>query len=136
LLVNLGRPLTLDNAESVADALKLLERVQIVAAEARGHKATVHLAIEDASGDSAIIEHIRGKPVNQRRHGVSFEEAATVFDDPLFVLQDASRNEQQRRRDWLQLCGSIANSCAHRGRRGIHTDYLRLARFGGRGNFP
>ena len=33
---------------------------------------------------------------NQRRHGVSFEEAATVFDDPLFVLQDASRNEEQR----------------------------------------
>ena len=33
---------------------------------------------------------------NQRNHGVSFEEAATVFDDPLFVLQDASRNEEQR----------------------------------------
>ena len=71
---------------------------------------------------------------NQLKHGVSFEEAVTVFDDPLFVLQDASRNEQQRRRDWLQLCGSIANSCAHRGRRGIHTDYLCLARFGRRGS--
>jgi uncharacterized protein len=33
---------------------------------------------------------------NQRRHGVSFEEAATIFDDPLFVLQDASRNEERR----------------------------------------
>lgn len=33
---------------------------------------------------------------NQRKHGVSFEEAATVFDDPLFVLQDASRSEEQR----------------------------------------
>jgi uncharacterized DUF497 family protein len=33
---------------------------------------------------------------NQRRHGVSFEEAATFFDDPLFVLQDASRNEERR----------------------------------------
>jgi len=32
----------------------------------------------------------------QRKHGVSFEEAATVFDDPLFVLQDASRNEERR----------------------------------------
>jgi uncharacterized protein len=30
------------------------------------------------------------------KHGVSFEEAVTVFDDPLFVLQDASRNEEQR----------------------------------------
>lgn len=33
---------------------------------------------------------------NQRKHGISFEEAVTVFDDPLFVLQDASRNEEQR----------------------------------------
>jgi uncharacterized DUF497 family protein len=33
---------------------------------------------------------------NQREHGVSFEEAATVFDDPLFVLRDASRNDEQR----------------------------------------
>ena len=33
---------------------------------------------------------------NWRKHGVSFEEAVTVFDDPLFVLQDASRNEEQR----------------------------------------
>ena len=72
---------------------------------------------------------------NQRRHGVSFEEAATVFDDPLFVLQDASRNEE--RRDAVigfSFCGSIANNCAHRGRRGIHNDYLCLARFGGRGS--
>ncbi len=33
---------------------------------------------------------------NRRKHGVSFEEAVTVFDDPLFVLQDASRNEERR----------------------------------------
>ena len=33
---------------------------------------------------------------NQQKHGISFEEAVTVFDDPLFVLQDASRNEEQR----------------------------------------
>jgi uncharacterized DUF497 family protein len=33
---------------------------------------------------------------NQSKHGVSFEEAVTVFDDPLFVLQDATRNEEQR----------------------------------------
>ncbi len=33
---------------------------------------------------------------NERDHDVSFEEAATVFDDPLFVLRDASRNEESR----------------------------------------
>ena len=33
---------------------------------------------------------------NQRKHGVAFDEAATVFDDPLFVLRTASRNGEQR----------------------------------------
>src|SRR5712664_3129103 len=34
--------------------------------------------------------------LNVNKHGVAFEEAVTVFDDPLFVLQDASRNEEGR----------------------------------------
>ena len=33
---------------------------------------------------------------NLEKHGVAFEEAATVFNDPLFVLQDASRNDERR----------------------------------------
>jgi choloylglycine hydrolase len=48
----------LDNAANVSEALALLEKVQIVMTGAHGHKATVHLAIEDASGDSAIIEYV------------------------------------------------------------------------------
>jgi len=33
---------------------------------------------------------------NWRKHGVRFEEAASVFSDPLFVLVDASRNDETR----------------------------------------
>ncbi len=33
---------------------------------------------------------------NQRNHGIAFEEAVTVFDDPFIVLRDASRNEERR----------------------------------------
>lgn len=33
---------------------------------------------------------------NWRKHGVKFEEAATVFFDPVFVLVDASRNDEAR----------------------------------------
>lgn len=33
---------------------------------------------------------------NLAKHGVSFEEAATVFGDPLLVVQDASRNDHPR----------------------------------------
>jgi uncharacterized DUF497 family protein len=65
---------------------------------------------------------------NQRNHGVAFEEATTVFDDPLFVLQDASRNEElERRRHWFQLCGPITHGGAHRVRRRIHPNHLSVA---------
>jgi uncharacterized protein len=33
---------------------------------------------------------------NALKHGVRFEEAATVFFDPLFVVVDASRHEDAR----------------------------------------
>ena len=34
--------------------------------------------------------------INWHKHGVRFEEAATVFYDPLFILVDASRNNESR----------------------------------------
>ncbi len=33
---------------------------------------------------------------NRRKHGICFEDAATVFGDPLFVLVDAARTEEAR----------------------------------------
>lgn len=72
----------LDNAASVPEALALLDKIQLVMAEARGHKGTVHLAIEDASGDSAIIEYIDGKPVVH--HGREFK---IMTNDPAYDQQ-------------------------------------------------
>ncbi|MBN9324758.1 MAG: linear amide C-N hydrolase, partial [Delftia acidovorans] len=63
IAVNLWAQYLLDNAATVTEALALLDDVQIVMAEARGRKGTVHLALEDASGDSAIIEYVAGKRV-------------------------------------------------------------------------
>lgn len=34
--------------------------------------------------------------INLHKHGIRFEEAATVFSDPLFVLVNASRNDEVR----------------------------------------
>jgi uncharacterized DUF497 family protein len=34
--------------------------------------------------------------VNWKKHGIGFDEAASVFFDPFFVLVDASRNEEAR----------------------------------------
>lgn len=77
----------LDNAASVKEALDLLSKVQPVMVEAEGHKATVHLALEDASGDSAIIEYIKGKPVVH--HGREFTVMTNdpTYDEQLALLK-------------------------------------------------
>lgn len=75
----------LDNAASVSEALTLLEKVQIVMVETHGHKANVHLAMEDASGDSAIIEYIGGKPVIH--HGPQYK---VMTNDPPYDQQLAA----------------------------------------------
>ena len=50
--------------------------------EAHGHKANVHLAIEDASGDSAVIEFVNGKQVVH--HG---REYRIMTNDPPYDQQ-------------------------------------------------
>lgn len=83
----------LDNAATVEEALDLFGDVQIVMAEARGHKATVHVAIEDASGDSAIIEFIEGKPVihHGRQYTVMTNDPAYEKQLALLAAQDFSK---------------------------------------------
>ncbi len=79
----------LDNAANVTEAIALLDDIQPVMIEARGSKATVHLAIEDASGDSAIIEYIDGKPVIH--HGKEFR---IMTNDPTYDQQLALLKKQ------------------------------------------
>ncbi|MGV3634482.1 MAG: linear amide C-N hydrolase [Pseudorhodoplanes sp.] len=79
----------LDNAGSVAEALKLLDGIQIVMAEAHGHKANLHLAMEDASGDSAIVEYVGGKPVVH--HGRQYR---IMTNDPTYDQQLALLRQQ------------------------------------------
>jgi choloylglycine hydrolase len=52
----------LDNAASVTEALALLDAIQPLMVDHEGIKASLHLAIEDSTGDSAVIEYIEGKP--------------------------------------------------------------------------
>jgi penicillin V acylase-like amidase (Ntn superfamily) len=77
----------LDNAATVNEALAVLDKIQVVMVEARGHQASVHLALEDAGGDSAIIEYIGGKPVIH--HGREFRIMTNdpPYDQQLALLQ-------------------------------------------------
>ncbi|AUN95696.1 BrnT family toxin [Pseudazoarcus pumilus] len=49
----------------------------------------------DLDGDSFAWDADKAMS-NLRKHGVRFEDAATVFADPLFIVVDASRNEEAR----------------------------------------
>jgi penicillin V acylase-like amidase (Ntn superfamily) len=77
----------LDNAATVSEALALLDKVQVVKVTTHGHEANVHLALEDSSGDSAIIEYIGGKPVIH--HGREFRIMTNdpTYDQQLALLQ-------------------------------------------------
>lgn len=72
----------LDNSASVSEAITLLEGVQVVMAEARGHKASLHLALEDATGDSAIVEWVNGQKTVH--HGRQYQ---VMTNDPPFDQQ-------------------------------------------------
>lgn len=72
----------LDNATSVQQAVGLMNDVQLVMVEARGHKASLHLALEDASGDSAIMEYEKG--VLHIYHNRKYQ---VMTNDPAFPEQ-------------------------------------------------
>jgi penicillin V acylase-like amidase (Ntn superfamily) len=72
----------LDQAADVAEAVALMDDIDVVMATAHGFDATIHLALEDASGDSAIIEFAHGKPVVH--HGRQF---TVMTNDPTYDEQ-------------------------------------------------
>jgi penicillin V acylase-like amidase (Ntn superfamily) len=91
-IVMLGQYL-LDNAATVEEALALLDNIQPVMVELHGFKSTVHFAIEDASGDSAIIEYLKGKPVVHHGRQYQIMTNDPTYDEQLALLkkQDYSK---------------------------------------------
>jgi len=72
----------LDNFKTVKEALASMELYQIKASEVHGKEWPIHIAIEDPSGDSAIIEFIDGKAVVH--HGKQF---TTMTNEPAYNIQ-------------------------------------------------
>jgi len=89
LQATLWAQFVLDNAATVKEALAGLEGVQLVTADVRGSQVTVHLAIEDASGDSAIIEYIGGKPVTHHGPEHRIMTNDPIYDEQLALLKKA-----------------------------------------------
>lgn len=72
----------LDTAANVNEALALMDTFQLVMVEAEGRAATIHLAIEDISGDSAIIEFVDGR--REIHHGSQYQ---LMTNDPTYDEQ-------------------------------------------------
>jgi choloylglycine hydrolase len=78
----------LDQAATVTEALALLDDVQVILVSARGFDATLHLAIEDADGDSAIIELAGGKPVIHHGRQYTLMTNDPSYDEQLALLAE------------------------------------------------
>lgn len=94
----------LDHAASVDEALALLDEVQLVMVEAHGRKSTVHLALEDATGDSAIVEYIAGKRVVHHGRAYRIMTNDPTYDEQLALL---SRQDFSRPRSDMPLPGNV-----------------------------
>lgn len=76
----------LDNAATVAEALELMRQIQPVMVSVHGFQSTLHLAVEDATGDSAVLEYVDGSLVVH--HGRRYR---IMTNDPAYDLQLANR---------------------------------------------
>lgn len=96
----------LDNASSVNEAVQLLDGIQPVMIEARGHKSTVHLAIEDPSGDSAVIEYVNG--MAKVYHGQQYRIMTNdpTYDEQLKLLETRAKEFESPSSD-TELPGNV-----------------------------
>jgi penicillin V acylase-like amidase (Ntn superfamily) len=76
----------LDQAGTVPDALALVDTFQPVMVEAHGRQATIHFALEDAGGDSAIIEFAGGEPVIHHGRQYTIMTNDPTYDEQLTLV--------------------------------------------------
>lgn len=77
----------LDNYATVAEALEGLKAVRIVSNKALGREWPVHLALEDAAGDSAVLEFIKGKLVVHHGRDINVMTNEPSMDEQLANLK-------------------------------------------------
>jgi len=92
----------LDTCATVPDALAALAKVRVAEIKAAGRDWPLHLAMEDASGDSAIIEYVNGKMVVL--HG---KEYTVMTNEPSMDVQLANRSKYKLFGGSLAMPGDI-----------------------------
>lgn len=83
----------LDQAATVTEALALMDAVQLVMVGAHGFDATLHVAIEDVDGDSAVMELANGELVVHHGREFTLMTNDPTYDEQLALLaaQDFSQ---------------------------------------------
>lgn len=76
----------LDQAATVSEALALMKDVQLVMVSAHGFDATIHVAVEDADGDSAILEFADGELVVHHGREFTLMTNDPTYDEQLTLL--------------------------------------------------
>ena len=76
----------LDQAATVSEALELMNEIDLVMVQAHGHDANLHLALEDRSGDSAIIEFLGCRPVVHHGRQFTLMTNDPTYDEQLKLL--------------------------------------------------
>jgi penicillin V acylase-like amidase (Ntn superfamily) len=94
----------LDQAATVDEALALMDGIQLVMIAAHGFDATLHLAVEDEGGDSAIIELTAEGPVIHHGREFTLMTNDPTYDEQLQLL--ASKDFSHPSRD-LALPGNV-----------------------------
>jgi choloylglycine hydrolase len=94
-----------DNFTTVAEALEALRGVRVVPVEIHGQHMPLHLALEDPSGDSAIVEMLDGRPVIH--HG---REHTVMANDPTYAEQVANAERYTAFGGDLPLPGDIVSA--------------------------
>jgi penicillin V acylase-like amidase (Ntn superfamily) len=95
----------IDNFATVAEALEGLRDVRVVARRIHDQDMPLHLALEDPTGDSAIVEMLDGRPVIH--HG----RAHTVMaNDPTYTEQLANARRYAAFGGDLPLPGDILST--------------------------
>jgi len=76
----------LDQAATVSEALALMDGIQLVMVGTHGYDATMHLAIEDIDGDSAILEFADGNLVVHHGREFTLMTNDPTYDEQLALL--------------------------------------------------
>lgn len=94
----------LDQAATVTEALTLLDPIEILKVTAHGHDSNLHLAIEDAGGDSAIIEYVDGRRVVHHGRQFTLMTNDPTYDEQLALL---SKQDFSHPRSDMPLPGNV-----------------------------